>query len=159
MLALSIDEGFARGLVSLHTVHLSVPKTIASKSCVSITSKLIQTKGLQVLYFGHLRKTGGRGSYQLVHIAYLPLRNPPGTESKVSAIVCRLTADSFALNPFLSHHSKTRAHNSFCLISLHKTGGIPPAWSYHVSSVLAKGCRLMANGCVTCYLKGAFISV
>jgi hypothetical protein len=135
---------FARGSVSLHTAcpgrsavlasrvlhrgrraHLPVPKNLASKSSVSTTSKLIENKRLQVLYFGHLRKTGGRGSYQLVHTAYLPLRNPPGTESKVSAIVCRLTADSFALNPFLSHHSKTRAHNSFCLISLHKQGGCP----------------------------------
>jgi hypothetical protein len=150
---------FARGVISLHTAHLPVPKNLASKSRVSITSKLIETKGLQVLHFGHLRKTGGRGSYQLVHTAYLPLRKPHGTESKVSAIVCRLTADSFALNPFLSHHSKTRAHNFFCLISLHKTGRILPAWSYQVSSVLAKGCRLMANGCLTCCLKGAPVSV
>ena len=149
----------ARGWAYPHTAHLPVPKNPAANPCVSTTSKLIQTKGLQVLHFAHLRKTGGRGSYQLVHTAYLPLRNPPGTESKVSAIVCRLTADSFALNPFLSHHSKTRAHNSFCLISLHKTGGIPPAWSYQVSSVLAKGCRLMANGCLTCCLKGAPVSV
>jgi hypothetical protein len=52
---------FARGVISLHTAHLSVPKTLASKSRVSITSKLIEIKGLQVLYFGHLRKTGGRG--------------------------------------------------------------------------------------------------
>jgi hypothetical protein len=67
---------FARGVVSLHTAwpersrraHLRVPKTLTSKYRVSITSKLIQTKGLQVLYFGHLRKTGGRGSYQFTAI-------------------------------------------------------------------------------------------
>src|SRR6266481_2642095 len=52
---------FARGVVSLHTAHLPVQKTLASKSLVSITSKLIQNKGLQVLHSGHLRKTGGRG--------------------------------------------------------------------------------------------------
>jgi hypothetical protein len=52
---------FARGVVSLHTAHLPVPKTLKSKSRVSITSKLIQNKGLQVFCFGHLRKTGGRG--------------------------------------------------------------------------------------------------
>ena len=51
-----------------------------------------------------------------------------------------------SLTSFLSHHSKPRARNSFPLISLHKTGGIPPAWSYQVSSVSAKGCRLMADG-------------
>src|SRR5260370_14405523 len=56
---------FARGVLSLHTAHLPVPKTLTSKSRVSITSKLIQTKGLQVLHFGHLRKTGGRGGYCL----------------------------------------------------------------------------------------------
>ena len=69
---------FARGVLSLHTacpersaffaprvLHrgrrapVSVPKTPASKSPVSITSKLIETKALQILYSGHLRKTGG----------------------------------------------------------------------------------------------------
>jgi hypothetical protein len=53
---------FARGMVSLHTTHLPVQKTLAPKPRVSITSKLIETKALQVLYFDHLRKTGGRGS-------------------------------------------------------------------------------------------------
>jgi hypothetical protein len=52
---------FARGVVSLHTAHLPVQETSASKSPVSITSKLIQTKGLHLHYFGHLRKTGGEG--------------------------------------------------------------------------------------------------
>src|SRR5882762_8936273 len=55
----------ARGVLSLHTAPISVPKTPASKSCVPITSKLIETEGLQLLYSGHLRKTGGRGSYPL----------------------------------------------------------------------------------------------
>src|SRR5882762_385717 len=60
----------ARKLFSLSSAQLPDPKTPASKSPVSITSKLIQTKALQVLYSGHLRKTGGRGSYRLVHAAY-----------------------------------------------------------------------------------------
>jgi hypothetical protein len=51
----------ARGEVSLHTAHLPVPKTLTSKSRVSTSSKLIENKGLQLHYFGHLRKTGGRG--------------------------------------------------------------------------------------------------
>src|SRR6266481_4991738 len=56
---------FARGVLSLHTAPPSVPKTPASKSCVPITSKLIENKPLQVLHSGHLRKTGGWGSYPL----------------------------------------------------------------------------------------------
>src|SRR5260221_1367799 len=60
----------ARKLFSPSSAQLPAPKTLASKSCVPITSKLIETKELQVLYFGNLRKTGGRGSYRLVHAAY-----------------------------------------------------------------------------------------
>src|SRR5258707_5904443 len=74
MLALSgLREGFARGWPCLHTAcpeccrrdHLPVPKIPAAKPCISITSKLIQIKRLQVLHFGHLRKTGGRGFLSL----------------------------------------------------------------------------------------------
>src|SRR5258708_15504000 len=54
---------FARGVVYLHAAPLLGPKPSSVKSRVSITSKLIESKRLQVLYFGHLRKTGGRGSY------------------------------------------------------------------------------------------------
>jgi hypothetical protein len=50
---------FARGLVSLHTPPLLGRKSFEAKSRVSISSKLIENKRLQVLYFGHLRKTGG----------------------------------------------------------------------------------------------------
>jgi len=70
---------FARGLVSGHPtkdVHpelgegsfsYSTPPLLGqkpsfAKSRVSITSKLIEIKGLQLYCFGHLRKTGGRGS-------------------------------------------------------------------------------------------------
>ena len=53
----------ARGLVSLHTSPLLGRKPSSVKSRVSITSKLIESKRLQLHYFGHLRKTGGWGSY------------------------------------------------------------------------------------------------
>src|SRR5258708_38961424 len=53
-------------IISVHVGHPPVPKSLAAKSSVSLTSKLIETKGLQVLHFCHLRKTGGRGSYRLV---------------------------------------------------------------------------------------------
>src|SRR5258707_4125542 len=66
MLALSgLCEGRARGVLPFQTVQLLVPKTPTSKSRVSITSKLIENKPLQVLHSGHLRKTGGWGSYPL----------------------------------------------------------------------------------------------
>src|ERR1700675_2086488 len=69
---------FARGLVSGHPTKDVHPELVEGffsyfpppllgrkpssvKSCVSITSKLIQIKRLQLQYFGHLRKTGGRG--------------------------------------------------------------------------------------------------
>ena len=52
---------FARGRVYLHTPLLLGRKFLEAKSRVSTTSKLIETKGLQVHYFGHLRKTGGEG--------------------------------------------------------------------------------------------------
>jgi hypothetical protein len=74
----------ARAVVYLRTAcpergrraHLPVPKNPAAKPCVSITSKLIEKKELQVLYFGHLQKTGGRGSYQLVHTTLVKGRVP-----------------------------------------------------------------------------------
>jgi hypothetical protein len=65
---------FARAVLRLHTVPLSVPKIPTSKSCGSITSKLIETKALQVPYSGHVRKTGGRGSYRLIHPAHCPVQ-------------------------------------------------------------------------------------
>src|SRR5258708_21966495 len=72
MLALrGLCEGFARGSACLHTAcpersrraHLPVPKIPAAKPCISLTSNLIQIKRLQVLHFGHLRKTEGRGGF------------------------------------------------------------------------------------------------
>ena len=55
----SLCEGLARGLVFLHSPPLLGRKPSSVKSRVSISSKLIGSKGLQLLYFGHLRKTGG----------------------------------------------------------------------------------------------------
>ena len=49
--------------------------------------------------------------------------------------------------PFLSHISKSPAHNSFPLINLQKAGGIPHAWSDQFSSLLAVGCRLSPFSC------------
>ncbi len=64
-------------LSALHTRPLLGRKLSSGKSRVSITSKLIDIKGLQLHYFGHLRKTGGRGSYRLVHTTHHPIRKCP----------------------------------------------------------------------------------
>src|SRR6266481_5217834 len=71
----------SKGLSLFSAAHLPVSKSLAAKSSVSVTSKLIQTKGLQVLHFCHLRKTGGRGSYGLVHTPPLVLNIPYLTTS------------------------------------------------------------------------------
>src|ERR1700730_10500614 len=59
------------------TTQLPVPKTLATNSRVSITSKLIEIKGLQVLYSDHLRKIEGRGIYLLVYTMHHPARKSP----------------------------------------------------------------------------------
>ena len=66
--ALSVVEGS----VSYSSPPLLGRKHSSVKSRVSISSKLIVIKGLQLHYFGHLRKTGGRGSYRVVHRRLLP---------------------------------------------------------------------------------------
>src|ERR1700731_5052692 len=75
---------FARKFLSLHTAQLPVQKTLATNSRISITSKLIETKALQVLHSGHLRKTGGRGSYRLVHAAHLAVQRGLAAKSSYS---------------------------------------------------------------------------
>jgi hypothetical protein len=138
MLALSgLREGFARGVVYLHTAcpersrraYLPVPKNPAAKPCIFISSKLIEINGLQLHYFGHLRKTGGRGSYRLVHTPHLPVPkslaaksnysghpakdvHPEPAEglfspSELSTNGCRPSASSST--PFLSPVSNSRA--------------------------------------------------
>ena len=87
---------FARGLVSLHTPPLPGRKSFEAKSRVSISSKLIENKRLQVLYSGHLRKIGGRGSYRLVHtVSPLGRNSPP-----LSPIIPALARPSLNLFPF-----------------------------------------------------------
>ena len=102
MLALSgLREGFARGRDCLHTAcpelcrrvyperfvrraHVPGSKIPAAKPCVSITCKLTQNTRLQVLYSGHLRKTGGWGSYRLVHTAPHSAEKRPHTPARRS---------------------------------------------------------------------------
>jgi hypothetical protein len=48
MLALSIVEGFPRGVISLHALPHLGRKSSSAKSRVSISSKLIEIKGLQM---------------------------------------------------------------------------------------------------------------
>ena len=57
---------FARGWVSLHNPPLLGRKTSSPKPRISITYKVIENTRLHVLYFGHLRKTGGWGSLDFV---------------------------------------------------------------------------------------------
>jgi len=61
----------ARELLSLHTAPLSVPKTLASKSCVPLTSKLIENKALKSFISATYEKQGGGDVYRLVHAAHL----------------------------------------------------------------------------------------
>ena len=60
-----------------HTPQLLSRKPSSAKSRVSISSKLIENKGLQLQHFGHLQKIGGRGSYQLVYATHHAVRKSP----------------------------------------------------------------------------------
>ncbi len=75
---------FARGVLSPHTAQLPVQKTLATNPRISITSKLIETKRLQALYSGHLRKTGGRGSYHMVNTTFLVVQTGLALKSSYS---------------------------------------------------------------------------
>ena len=134
MLALSgLREGFARGVVYLHAAcaersaffaprvlhrgrraRIPVPKILSAKSRVSTSSKLIEIKGLQPQYFGHLRKTGGRGSYGHLtrdvppepaeglfsySFVLFPARSLP---SRGSLVRFRLNAHRYPLSVFLA---------------------------------------------------------
>jgi hypothetical protein len=122
---------FARGVVSLHTAHLPAPKTLTSKSRVSITSKLIQNTGLQALYSGHLRKTGGRGSYQL---SILHPLFPPHSPLVYPEPSRRVYPES-SRRACPPQHQRRRATSSISCIS--PTYGIKPRISF-VSPTYAK---------------------
>src|SRR5258708_7925291 len=83
---------FARGVVYVHAAHLPVPKSLSAKSSVSVTSKLIETKGLQVPYFGHLRKTGGEGVLNIPYLttSFSPFRSPLSLSSHSPPRLLRL---------------------------------------------------------------------
>jgi len=146
MFTLSVlREGFARGLVYLHTLPPLGRKPSPAKSRVSITSKLIQSKGLQVQHFGHLRKTGGRGSYRLVHTTHHPVRKSPPLTPELPTLA-RLSGKfnhsrtyarpggggctGFLVRPirrssksFVSPAYKISVRNSFASPTYAKTGG------------------------------------
>src|SRR5882762_11813296 len=118
---------FARRVLSLHTALLPVPKTLPSKPCVSITSKLIETMGLQVLYFGHLRKTGGRGSYQLYYTTSgSPLPLPFANLSALRASALALLFSRPELSTVGCWLTAVSLRNSFVSPTYAKTGGHPP---------------------------------
>jgi hypothetical protein len=115
MLALSgLCEGFARGVLSLRTTPFSVTKTPPSNSRVSISSKLIQTKALQVLYSGHLRKIGGRGSYRLVHAAHLAVQKGLAVKSSYSRTehADRMFSDSSVLLRYFPKPNYSRTYST-----------------------------------------------
>jgi hypothetical protein len=128
----------ARGWAYLHTAPLPVPKNPAAKPCVSITSKLIQTKRLQLHYFAHLRKTGGRGSYRLVHTGGPPRRKPHGTKfnhSRTSiTFSSRAPRYSFTLgrakgplSPLFPLHTKSSPVTPLFPLLMQKQGSTPPS--------------------------------
>jgi hypothetical protein len=111
---------FARGVACLPTAcpewvrraHLPALKTLTSNSRVSITSKLIQTKRLQLHYFGHLRKTGGRGSYWFAM---------SGSEEPA-----RRSFSEGGLSPLFPLHTEFPFVTPFFPLLTQKQGDIPP---------------------------------
>lgn len=108
----------ARGVVSLDALHLPVPKTLASKSRISITYKLIQTKGLQVYCFGHLQKTGGWGSYWFAMSA----AERPHQVSSGLTKDCRLSANDYLLSLLSPLHTQSRLVSPFLPLHTQKQG-------------------------------------
>ena len=111
---------FARGVVSLRTAQLPVPKTLTSKSRVSITYKLIQNKRLQVLYFGHLRKTGGRGCYSLAMSVARFLRSVCFTGAEARRF---LLPANILLSPAIPIHTRHSAVSPMFPLHTQKQGG------------------------------------
>src|SRR5258708_3394075 len=136
---------FARGVVSLHIAHVPGQKNLASNSRVSITSKLIETKRLQVHSFGHLRKIRGWGSDRLVHNPPLLGRKPSSVKSNhPHTLVPSAFREGYAIpgeggstgflvrpirlvsNSFVSPTYQISVRNSFVSPTYAKTGGTPP---------------------------------
>jgi len=111
---------FARGLVSLHTPPLLGQKPSPVKSCVSISSKLIEIKGLQLQYFSHLRKTGGRG--------VLPACPERSRRVMPTSSPLELTEveESLLPTPLFPLHTKIPLVSPFLPLHTRKQGGIPP---------------------------------
>jgi hypothetical protein len=139
MLALSgLREGFARGLVPLPTAcpergrraPLFGRKHSSLKPRVSITYKLIQNKALQLHYFSHLRKTGGRGSYWFaLSGSESPARrsfSEGGPLPPKLAQGFRLIAYDCLLTPFFPLHTRHSAASPMFPLHTQKQGGTPP---------------------------------
>ena len=127
MFTLSIAEGFARGLVSLHTPPLLGRKPSSAKSRVSITSKLIEIKGLQLQHFGHLRKTGGRGSYQLpTHHPLFPPRSFTRRSFSERGVSSIRRSFSEGGSPLFPLHTKTTLVCPLFPLHTQKWRGTPP---------------------------------
>ena len=73
-----VHPELVEGAFSYSTPPLLGRKPSLVKFRVSISSKLIEIKGLQVPYFGHLRKTGGRG-------VVIPMRDTKANEQQSAA--------------------------------------------------------------------------
>jgi hypothetical protein len=74
----------------------------------------------------------------------------PGYKRALSALSQFSLAFVFRRLRTLSFSVSTlsRVPSTTCALSSQKPGGYPLMWSYQVSSALAKGCRLIADGCL-----------
>src|SRR6266481_9168802 len=146
---------FARGVVSLHIAHVPGQKNLASNSRVSATSKLKETKRLQVHSFGHLRKTGGWGSYRLVHNPPLLGRKPSSVKSNhPHTLVPSAFREGYGMprgggctsflvrpirfvsKPFVSPTYQISVPNSFVSPTCAKTGETPPCGKCRRADIL-----------------------
>src|SRR5258708_17967410 len=115
---------FARGEVLLYIALPPAPKSVAAKSSVSAISKVIETKRLQVHYFGHLRKSGGRGSYQLCYTASgLPLPLPFANLSALRACALALLFSCPELSTVGCWLTTVSLRNSFVSPTCTQTAG------------------------------------
>ena len=178
MLALSgLCEGFARGVVYLHAAcpersavfasrvlhrgrraHLPVPKSLAAKSSVSVSSKLIEIKGLQLQHFGHLRKTGGRGSYRLVHTAHLPVPKSLAAKSNYSGHPTKDVHAEPAEGLFSYSSIPVGQHRAISIQPAHysaksnysRTYAIPRGWGVFPGPTFKSYLKCLHAGCVEC---------